>query len=175
MVYDIDYSALPEQRPYKIDATQAPVIKEAGKADDEKPATIRSVALTNNLITTWTTGEPGSVIPWHSHSPEMYQILFNIEGECVWHYKDNDGETQSIHGGPGEAIYLPAGAENKVEAVGDEHHTHIGVLKRPRVPRLEHLLGDTDGLYDHSEFPAAFVYDDMNDKLVRSVGSPVVE
>lgn len=163
-----NYAALPRQRPYKVSAYDAPVIAEAGELNESEEAIeIRSTILTNDLISTWTTGNPGASIPWHSHSPEMYQILFNIEGRCVWYYRDNEGKERSIEGGPGDVIYLPAGAENRVEVVGDEPHTHIGALKRPRVPRLEHLLGETEGLYDHRKFPAALVYDDMNDSVVR--------
>lgn len=170
-----NYWALPKQRPFKISAERSPLVAEAGEEEDAPPMEIHSTVLTNDLITTWTTGEPGATIPWHSHSPEMYQILFNISGRCVWHYKDNDGEVQSVEGGPGEIVYLPAGAENKVEVVGDEHHLHIGVLKRPRVPRLEHLVGDTAGIYDPREFPAALVYDDMNDEVVRMDEDAVLE
>jgi len=173
----IDYSVLPKQKAYRIDVNEAPIIDESGDMDegDEGAAAIRSPILTNDNIITWTTGNPGDVIPWHTHSPEMYQILINIEGRCVWHYKDNEGNEQSIEGGPGDIIYLPAGAENKVEVVGDEPHTHIGVLRRPRVPRIEQLIGDAEGVYDHREFPAAFVYDDMNDKVVHMDENAVSE
>jgi quercetin dioxygenase-like cupin family protein len=166
---DKNYSMLPTQQAYKIDIDNSPVIAEAGDVNEEEvtPMEIRSTILTNDCITTWTQGEPNDVIPWHSHSPEMYQVLVNIDGRCRWHYKGNDGQEKSIVGGPGDIIYLPAGAENKVEVVGDEPHTHIGFLKRPRVPRVEHLYGDTEDLYDPREFPAAFVYDDMNDQVVR--------
>jgi quercetin dioxygenase-like cupin family protein len=136
---------------------------------------IRGMVLTNDVITTWTEGEPGATIPWHSHSPEMYQVLVNIEGRCRWYYRDNDGVERSIEGGPGEVIYLPAGAENKVEVVGDEHHVHVGILKRPRVHRLEHLFEGAEGLYDPREFPAAFVFDDMNDRVVRKDDDAVIE
>ncbi|QLD86144.1 hypothetical protein HWV23_10550 [Natronomonas halophila] len=164
-----NYGVLPQQQPHKISVDESPVLAEAASVgEDEMPMEIRSTVLTNDVITTWTEGDPGAVVPWHSHSPEMYQILVNLEGRCVWEYRDNNGEVQSIEGGPGEIIYLPAGAENRVEVVGDEHHTHIGILKRPRVPRIEHLIGDTDELYDPTEFPAALVMDDMNDRVVRT-------
>lgn len=164
-----NYGVLPQQRPLKVSLDESPVLDEAADTgDDEIPMEIRPTILTNDVITTWTQGEPGAVVPWHSHSPEMYQVLVNIEGRCVWEYKDNSGEVQSIEGGPGEIIYLPAGAENRVQVVGDEKHTHIGILKRPRVPRIEHLIGDTAGLYDPTEFPAALVMDDMNDRVVRT-------
>lgn len=170
MPVEKNYWALPEQRAFAVDTSKSPVVaeaSEAGQDGDGDPMTIRSTVLTNDAITTWTSGGPGATIPWHSHSPEMYQILVNVEGRCVWHYKDNEGNERSIEGGPGDVIYLPCGAENKVEVVGDEHHSHVGFLKRPRVPRIEHLYGETDDLYDHREFPAALVYDDMNDSVVR--------
>lgn len=168
MVIEKNYGVLPEQQPFKVRVEDSPLIAEAASVgDDETAMEIRSTILTNDIITTWTEGDPGAIIPWHSHSPEMYQILVNIEGRCVWEYRDNDGEVQSIEGGPGELIYLPAGAENRVEVVGDDRHMHLGILKRPRVPRIEHLIGDTSHLYDPKEFPAALVIDDMNDRVVR--------
>lgn len=174
MVAEKDYSALPKQQAYKISSDAAPILQEGNTSDDGTGMMeIRSLALSNDIIATYTSGDPGDVVPWHSHSPEMYQILYNVEGECRWYYKDNSNTMKEIEGGPGDAIYLPAGAENKVEVIGDEHHLHIGMLKRPRVPRLEHLLGETEHLYEHHEFPSAFVYDDMNDRLIRSVEEAV--
>jgi len=170
MAVEKNHQVLPTQKAYKIDARKSPRIAEAVKyeKDDDAPEmNIRSTVLTNDVITTWTEGDPGATIPWHSHSPEMYEILVNIEGRCRWYYKDNDGEERSIEGGPGDVIYLPAGAENRAEVVGDEDHLHIGFLKRPRVHRLGHLFGGADQLYDPQEFPAAFVFDDMNDRVVR--------
>lgn len=105
-------------------------------------------------------------------SVEDHQILVNVDGRCKWHYKDNDGNLVSIEGGPGDIVYLP-GAENRVEVVGDESHTHVGFLKRPRVHRIEHLLGGSDDLYDPKDSPAAFVYDDMNDRLVHPIDNAV--
>lgn len=178
MVVEKNHQVLPTQKAYKVDAKQSPQIAEAVKyeKDDDSPEMdIRGTVLTNDVITTWSEGEPGATIPWHSHSPEMYQVLVNFKGRCKWYYKDNDNQQRSIEGGPGDIIYLPAGAENKVEVVGDEHHVHVGMLKRPRVHRLEHLLGETDGLYDPREFPAAFVFDDMNDRVVRKKESAVSE
>ena len=162
-----DYAVLPTQQAYKVDVDAAPIVAEGKTDEGESTMDIRSTVLTNDIIVTWTTGEPGDIVPWHSHSPEMYQILLTTEGECVWYYKDNEGETQSIEAGEDEIVYLPAGAENKMEVTGDGHHTHIGVLKRPRIPRIEHLLGETADLYDAREFPGAFVFDDMNDAVVR--------
>lgn len=176
MVAEKNYAALPKQRPIKVNAFEAPEVGEAGALEEGMSAqTIRSTILTNDAIVTWTDGDPGDVIPWHSHSPEMYQVLVNIEGRCRWDYKDNSGNVKSVEGGPGEVIYLPAGAENRVEVIGDEHHTHLGFLKRPRVPRIEHLIGETEGLYDHKKFPAGLVYDDMNDRIVRKDDSAIIE
>jgi quercetin dioxygenase-like cupin family protein len=165
---DKNYAVLPQQQPLKINIEDSPLLAEAADVDEDEVAMdIRPTILTNDIITTWTEGDPGAVIPWHSHSPEMYQVLVNIKGRCRWEYRDNDGEVQSVEGGPGDVIYLPAGAENRVEVVGDERHIHIGILKRPRVPRIEHLTGELGGLYDPTEFPAALVIDDMNDRVVR--------
>jgi len=131
-VADKDYSVLPKQQAFKVHAPDAPDLVE-GAGDNLK--TVHSVMLTNDMYVTWTTGQPGDVFPLHTHMPEMYQILTTIKGRCVWYYKDNDGNEQSIEAGPGDVVYLPGGAENRVEVIGDEEHIHIGSYPRVRVAR----------------------------------------
>ena len=172
MVADKNYAVLPKQEPHVVKGPDSPVLLEGEGSDTQE---IRSVMFTDDLMVTWTTGEPGDVIPWHSHMPGMYQILTTIEGECIWHYKDNNGEKQSIHAGPGDVVFLPGGAENKVEVIGDDPHTHIGTFPRLRVPRIEHLVSETAGVYDPKEMPVGLWYDTMRDKIVKKDDNAFVE
>jgi quercetin dioxygenase-like cupin family protein len=173
MVASKAYEMLPELQAYKVDAGSSPVLTEGeGEAVQE----IHNVMMTNDVQITYTTGEPGDEISWHSHMPELYQVLITTKGKCRWYYKDNDGETQHIDAGPGEVIYLPGGAENRVEVIGDEPHAHYGVLKRVRVPRVEHLVGDTgEAVYDHRDPPVGLSYDNIRDEVVKQDSDAVPE
>lgn len=167
-VADKSYSVLPKQQAFGVHAPDAPTLFE-GVGDNLTD--VHSVMMTNDIYMTWTTGQPGDIIPWHSHMPEMYQILTTIKGECIWHYKDNSGDERSIKAGPGDIIYLPGGAENKVEVVGDEEHIHIGSYPRTRVPRVEQLTGivpDSVEIFDDPGVGVGVDYDNVRDKLIKT-------
>lgn len=167
-VADKDYSILPKQEAFGVHAPDAPTLFE-GVGDNLTE--VHSVMMTNDIYMTYTTGQPGDILPWHSHMPEMYQILTTIKGECIWHYKDNSGNERSIHAGPGDIIYLPGGAENKVEVVGDEEHIHIGSYPRTRVPRVEQLTGivpDGVELFDDDHVGVGVDYDNVRDTIHKT-------
>jgi len=165
MVAQKDYSVLPSQRAFKIHAPDAPSLAEG---ETESGVDLRSVMFTNDLMTVYTEASPGEEIPWHSHMPDMYQILINIEGHRIWHYKDNDGEQRSVEAGPGDVVFLPGGAENRVEIVGDGPHKLVATFPRLRVPRVEHLTGEAPGVYDPKEMPVGAWYDTMRDEFVTT-------
>lgn len=161
-VAEKDYGVLPKQQAFKVHAPDAPDLVE-GVGDNLK--TVHSVMLTNDIYVTWTTGQPGDVFPVHSHMPEMYQILTTIKGRCVWYYKDNEGNEQSIEAGPGDVVYLPGGAENRVEVIGDEEHIHIGSYPRVRVPRVEQLTGVVpDEVENPKDFRVGVDFDNVRDE-----------
>lgn len=114
---------------------------------DEQPNIVR-VFGSNDYHLTYKEAEPGHEIDWHLHSPSMYQVGIPIQGEYKWYYKDEDGEEHSTVIGPGEVAYLPPGAYNKLEVVGDETHKAFVIEKEVGVPRVEHLVGDADDVYD---------------------------
>ena len=169
MVVWKDYSRLPEQRAFKIDVHESPIY-DVGNEE----LTVHSPIQTDDISIIWSESAPGGSLDWHSHSPDFYQILMTIQGECEYHYKDNSGETQTVRAGPGDIVYLPGGAENKREVVGDEEHLQIGALKRTRLGRMEYLL---EKGYDSGtvKTPKAFVYDNMNDEIVHIDQNAVTE
>lgn len=163
---DIDYSALPTQRAYNVSALDVDPIAQISQDGDQSIQNIRPVMASMDFNLTWTTGEPGDVIPWHTHVPSIYQMLVNTEGRCVWYYKDNDGEERSIEAGPGDVIYLPGGAANKVEVVGDEPHTHMGIYPKTPIPRVEQQLGMGGNVYDPKSVNYGLWYDNVRDEVV---------
>lgn len=156
MVFEKDYSNLPPQDAFKVTAKSTKTIPY------EREIQVYTSIKTNDIVQNWITAEPGAVIDWHTHAPDMYQIHTIIEGECTWHYRDNDGETRSIVGREGEVVFLPPGAENKVEVTGDEPLVEIGTTRRSRTGRLERLSGESDT----QTTPSGVVYDDMNGRFV---------
>ena len=187
---------LPKQQAFKVHAPDAPTLVEGVGTDLQ---TVHSVMLTNDMYVTWTTGEPGDSFPIHSHMPEMYQILTTIKGECVWYYKDNDGEEQSIEAGPGDVVYLPGGAENRVEVVGDagefdEQEPNIlrGVIETEdgelvatsefdhdlteRYPSKELEVHDVPGAFVfHVETDGSFSVEELVTRAVESIGDRAAE
>lgn len=140
--YSVDRSVLPDQNIYKIDGN---AINEDHEMDVGVQA--RWPVITNDLIHTYSYGEPGDVYDWHTHMPSMWQVWCTIQGRWRWTYKDNDGNERSVEAGPGEWLVCPGGLENKVEIIGDEPHLHTGVVKKPPVLRMDHLLGTQDTYY----------------------------
>lgn len=169
MVLWKDYSRLPEQRAFKIDVQEAPEY-DVGTDD----LTVFSPIQTDDISIIWSEAEPGASLAWHSHSPDFYQILMTVRGECRYYYKDNEGETRTVETGPQEIFYLPGGAENRREVIGDEPHLQIGALKRTRLGRMEYLLEEE---YEGGQAttPKAMVYDNMNDEVVHIDETSVTE
>lgn len=165
MVVDKFYDALPEQTPYVIDPKRGPKytdLEEHGSDFDDW-----GIVRTNDISVSWTRADPGATVDWHSHGPDFYQIHVVLSGRIRWYYKDNDGEEQYTEAGPGEAVYLPGGAENKIEVVGDEEHEKIIITPRVHMARMEYFLKD-GGYRSESDFEhrGALVYDDANDREV---------
>lgn len=157
----INYQNLPPQKGYKIDVRELEaftVHPEDGRDPDEpKPPKFLSRAFgSNEFHITYIEAEPGEMLPWHTHTPIMQQIYMPLKGRVRISYKDNDGEEHHVEGGPYELIYLPPGAHNQIEAVGDED-LHMQVIERETlITRVEHLIDDdtgVDDVYDPKEDP----------------------
>jgi hypothetical protein len=100
----------------------------------------------------------------------VYQILVTLEGQRRFHWKDNEGNAKSIDAGPGDVVYLPGGAENKMEVIGDEPHTLLGIYPKTPVTRVEQLVGEhrEQGIYDPKEdIPVGLWYDNVRDEVVQ--------
>jgi mannose-6-phosphate isomerase-like protein (cupin superfamily) len=94
----------------------------------------------------------GTVLPWHTHEPHTSQIYWVLNGELRTNYKDNDGEKHSIEVSAEDQklVYLPAGAHNQLESIGDETLRVLSIKENGGTVRgrLEHYVGDTDKHYD---------------------------
>lgn len=109
---------------------------------------------TNDFHISYIEGDPGQAIPWHTHTPIMQQAYVPLTGRVEVSYVDNDGETHSTEAGPGEMAYLPAGAHNKIKAIGDERLEMLVVERETLIGRVEQLLDDAEGVYDPKNDPS---------------------
>lgn len=95
---------------------------------------------------------PGTKLPWHVHEPHTAQIYWLLEGRARTNYKDRDGEVHSYESDAADEqlVYLPAGAHNELESVGDETLRLLSFKEGGGTVngRLEHLVGDPSGHYD---------------------------
>jgi len=157
---DINFANLPPQQGFKIDVRELegyslhPEDEEYEHAGDEPPFDVSTRPFAaNDFHVAYAEGDPGCVIPWHTHTPIMYQTYMPLQGRIEVAYKDNEGETHSVEAGPQEIVYLPAGAHNRVEAVGDERVKLYVVERETLIPRVEQLVGDAEGIYDPKTDP----------------------
>lgn len=150
MSLDINYGNLPKQQGYIVDIEKLDFDAYKLHPDEDFPSP-RAVRVFggNDFHIGWNREcEPGTIIPWHIHSPSQYQVAIVLKGRIKWSYKDNEGEEHSVEFGADELAYLPPGAHNQVEVVGDEPADFIFIEKETGVPRLEHLVGDSESTYD---------------------------
>lgn len=157
---EINYQNLPPQEGFKIDVGQLGGYDlhpegEEYEHDDDEPrfeVTTRPFA-SNDYHIAYLEGDPGATIPWHTHTPIMYQTYIPLQGRVEVSYRDNDGEVHTTEAEPDEIVYLPAGAHNRVRAVGDERVRVYVIERETLIPRVEHLVGDAAGLYDPKNDP----------------------
>lgn len=157
---DINYQNLPPQEGYKIDVRKLEGFTvHPGNPPDEGPTPPRFLGRafgSNDFHITYIEMEPGEMLPWHTHTPIMQQIYMPLKGRVKVSYVDNDGDEHDVEGGPYELIYLPPGAHNQIECVGDED-LHMQVVERETlITRVEHLINDNtdaDDVYDPKNDP----------------------
>ena len=97
----------------------------------------------------------GTTMPWHTHEPHTAQVYWLLDGQVRANYKDNEGEVHSYEADAADEqlIYLPAGAYNQIESIGDETLRFLSFKEGGGEinGRLEHLFGDTSQHYDPEE------------------------
>jgi quercetin dioxygenase-like cupin family protein len=159
-VVEKNMSEFPKQQPYVVDVEKAPNYPALDEWDDY------GLIGTNEIGVHWATAEPGDVVDWHTHAPDHYQLSITIEGKNRWYYKDNNDEVKSVDVEAGEALYLPGGAENKLEVLGDERHTHLSIVPQRYMMRMEyHMLKDYN--LPSQSYDRALTIDNLRDKVVH--------
>lgn len=157
---EINFGNLPPQEGFTIDVRALdgydlhPEGETYEHAGEEPPFDVVTRPLgTNEFHLAYIEGDPGDAIPWHTHTPIMHQAYIPLEGRIEVSYRDNDGEVHSVEAEPDEIVYLPAGAHNKIKAVGEGRVRMLVVERETLIPRVEQLVGESEGLYDPQEDP----------------------
>lgn len=150
---EINFENLPAPRGFVIDVGEADLWNYREKeSEDDEPTQLKSLFGSDSFQVVYLEMPPGEVLPWHTHEPHTAQLYWILEGTILTKFKDNDGEVHSVEasGEDEELVYIPAGAHNEQENVGDEtarflsFKSHGGTVNG----RIEHLVGDPDEHYD---------------------------
>ncbi|MDZ5812901.1 hypothetical protein U4E84_16295 [Halorubrum sp. AD140] len=158
---ELAHTHLPEQTMYKIQTAGA----EGADADDiqHPPQTIR----TNELRCLYFELEPDETIDWHTHVPDLDEVNLCLEGRAKYTLEREDGSYQTLEIGPMEFVYVPGGARNKIEVVGDQTHRSLSVAKSVSVARLEALEGKTEqAAPGDTDWPDSLFVDRKRDEIV---------
>lgn len=158
---ELVHTHLPEQMMYKIQTAAA----EGADAEDvhHPPQTIR----TNEFRCLYFELEPDETIDWHTHVPDFDEVNLCLEGRAKYTLEREDGSYQTLEVGPMEFVYVPGGARNKIEVVGDQTHRSLSVARFVSVARLEALEGKTESAAPgDTDWPDSLFVDRKRDEVV---------
>jgi mannose-6-phosphate isomerase-like protein (cupin superfamily) len=160
---ELAHTHLPEQMMYKIQTADA----EDADTDDVRhpPQTIR----TNEFRCLYFELKPDEKIDWHTHVPDLDEVNLCLEGRAKYTMEREDGSHQTLEIGPMEFVYVPGGARNKIEVVGDHPHKSLSVAKFDSVARLEALedaSGTEGAATEQTEWPDSLFVDRKRDEVV---------
>ncbi len=160
---ELAHTHLPEQMMYKIQTADA----EGADTDDVQhpPQTIR----TNEIRCLYFELKPDEKIDWHTHVPDLDEVNLCLEGRAKYTMEREDGSHQTLEIGPMEFVYVPGGARNKIEVVGDQPHKSLSVAKFDSVARLEALedaSGTEGAATEQTEWPDSLFVDRKRDEVV---------
>jgi len=177
---EINFENFLPQEGYKIDVRDVEGIdlysemadpESLGEEGESSPEFTAHLFRSNDFNISYMEGEPGSILDWHTHPPEEYQINFTVAGRIEVSYRTGDGEVHTVEAGPEELVYLPPGAQNKIKVVGDEPARVYVVYRQIVVQQVEQMVGDAD---QHTETNPALEIDTLRG-IVHAIQDGAVE
>jgi len=169
---EMNYDQMPEQKGYKVSIDESETFELLPELDNSMLC--RLPTFTNDIKLTVIEGEPGDIINWHTHTPNLDQINVCLEGEIEFTIQQEDGSQQVLRAGPGEVIYVPAGGRHTVEVVGDEYNRTLSIYRHDHVARMEMLEPGYAG-YDMNTWPISLWVDVMRDETVAKDDDAVTD
>jgi mannose-6-phosphate isomerase-like protein (cupin superfamily) len=149
---DIDYENLPAQQGYVIDTNELADDQSHHRAEGETADVVQRLFATNELRIAYVEMGVGQEFARHTHTPDLYQIYFPVEGTLGVSYIDNDGQEQYGEAEPGEVLYLPPGADNKLVNAGDTRLRIFTADQAKPVSRVGQIIeGEADSQYAPDE------------------------
>lgn len=178
MADEINREFMPPQEGFTIDLSNLDGFAANPNSDDyeteegemPQPSFMTRAFGSNDIHITYLEMEPGEGIPWHTHAQDMYQVYTILKGTFRVSFKDKDGEihTAEVSAEDNKLIYLPPGAHNRVESVGDDTLHLLSMKKETRITRVDYLVGDADDAYDPWSDPAyGLEIDTMRGKVLQ--------
>jgi len=157
---DINYQNLPPQEGFKVDVREMDAFSPHPESEEDEseegpnpPSYLGRAFGSNEFHITYIEMEPDELLPWHTHTPIQHQIYMPLEGTVRVKYVDNDGEEHSVDAEPFQLVYLPAGAHNQIENAGDDTLKLQVIERETLIPRVEHIVGESEDLYDPKNDP----------------------
>lgn len=154
VMFEPNYENLPAPMGFSIDVKKLDLFSEDPDDDGDGPV-LGYAFRSDSMDVVYGEMPPGTKLPWHTHEPHTSQLYWVLEGELKTNYKDNDGERHSVTASADDEqlVYLPAGAHNQLENVGDEELRFLSFKDMGGTVRgrLDHYVGDTDKHYDPKE------------------------
>ncbi|MFB6311660.1 MAG: cupin domain-containing protein [Salinirussus sp.] len=149
---------------------------ESQRPDDPIPHVQTYAFQANEFDLGYVEADPGETIAWHNHAPALYQIYIPLEGRVRMTYIDSEGNERSGEGERGDLLYLPPGATNKMEVVGDETLKILAVERGVGVKRVDQILEEyADDEYDPFSDPDTALSIDTLRGEVRELNETAVE
>lgn len=178
---DIDFTSLPKQQGYTIDIEELenfelhPDADEYEHSEEDTPEPKLSARMFegNEVKAAWIEADPGEAIPWHTHDPDQYQLLFPFQGRVKVSYIDNDGSEHETEAEAMTMVYLPSGAHNRIEAVGEESLKLLAIERKTAVSRVEQVIAEVPGVYDEKDASSALNLDTLRG-VVHDIDEDVV-
>ncbi len=139
---DVNYHVLPDQTAYKV------------RVDDTQDfrsydMDARFPLFTNEFKVTMLEGDPGEGIGWHTHTPNLDQVILGLQGQLELTVRHEDGHDQVVTIGADEIGYIPAGATHKLAVVGEERFRSYVLYQNENVARLSSLDPDWEGYKEY--------------------------
>lgn len=149
---ELNYENLPAPMGFTIDVNEVDLWDYNQDAEPGEGPQLAYAFRSDSLDVIYGEMPSGTKLPWHTHEPHTSQLYWVLEGTLRTNYKDENGEQHTVEASADDErlIFLPAGAHNQLESVGDSTLRFLSMKDMGGTVRgrLEHYVGDQSEHYD---------------------------